>query len=123
MNNTEKALINVVGFGFKEFIEKAIEGGWEPHRYVGELVHDLNKFGLSDEETALILQDPSAWRAVGKVEGWEGEGCMNCKEFKKKGLGEHFCIEGSPSESRYPEDHYRYHQFIDELYKLTSDGK
>lgn len=45
----------------KQFVEKAIEGGWGPYYY-----RDLYKDGSS--ETAAMLLDPLAWQAVGKVE-------------------------------------------------------
>lgn len=75
----------------KQFIERAIEGGWNPK---GILTHPDHRFwwwhkdldgheglswafnhpienstsGMSIEE---ILIDPEAWKAVGKVEGWK----------------------------------------------------
>lgn len=40
----------------KQFIEDAIEGGW-----------DLDRTGRDE---ARILLDPQAWQAVGRVRGW-----------------------------------------------------
>jgi len=66
----------------KEFIEKAIEGGWRTnHRYaltflkVGKknayftITHTLT--GKVAVPVPEILLDPLAWQAVGKVEGWK----------------------------------------------------
>lgn len=79
----------------KQFIEKAIEGGWkaqndlfriekfvyEPEdEHSGELVSlfgDLCRFsgpaGAWRMPVSSILLDPEAWRAVGKVGGWGKE--------------------------------------------------
>lgn len=73
----------------KQFIEKAIEGGWKP---IPELRDDVTKdfkFESIDMDTGLLklrrsiewikvnvyaaLLDPLAWQAVGKVEGWRPE--------------------------------------------------
>lgn len=51
----------------KEFIEKAIEGGFE-HLTVSEM--NFAKDGTIKPE--IILMRPEAWQAVGKVEGWNG---------------------------------------------------
>lgn len=52
----------------KEFIEKAIEGGWECYLESG------TGHGLSD-----MFLDPKAWQAVGKVYGWNEEyNCPSC---------------------------------------------
>lgn len=51
----------------KEFIEKAIEGGW--NKYVGNMIRQEPRLWEQWYETALL--DPKAWEAVGKVEGWE----------------------------------------------------
>ena len=49
----------------KQFIEKAIEGGWEePYRC-------SDSFCNTDD--AHLFLDPLAWQAVGKVEGWNGQ--------------------------------------------------
>lgn len=48
----------------KQFIEKAIEGGWKTG----------NHYEFSDGtryDQSGILLDPEAWKAVGKVEGWK----------------------------------------------------
>ena len=55
------------------FIEKAIEGGWEPvysnwtfRKYSVSWIRSyLEEVGI---EVAIL--DPKAWEAVGKVEGW-----------------------------------------------------
>ena len=48
----------------KQFIEKAIGGGWKPHDHFNE------PCDIGDLKYAEILLDPLAWKAVGKVEGW-----------------------------------------------------
>ena len=80
IKNIEKALQKVLGFGPKEFIKKAIEGGWKdnlPNKYYeysyeAVLTRNHGLFHL----TNIILLEPSAWQAVGKVEGWKPV-CMN----------------------------------------------
>lgn len=74
----------------KEFIEKAIEGGWRWKYFPG----DEHKFRIGDEmkdksgvvgiweksqssfhiSIQDLMLDPKAWQAVGKVEGWDWEG-------------------------------------------------
>lgn len=65
----------------KQFIEKAIEGGWDidgidVSDYVLEEdgsfffnIDTKNNDGIRSH-LGLILLDPKAWQAVGKVEGW-----------------------------------------------------
>lgn len=54
----------------KEFIEKAIEGGWWTAWY-NDGALERTKGEVADAgEYARILLDPLAWQAVGKVEGW-----------------------------------------------------
>ena len=61
----------------KQFIEKAIEGGWDKGR---AKVVDLDMrdgyegLGNSMQSTDRMLLDPKSWEAVGKVEGWGGIG-------------------------------------------------
>ena len=70
----------------KEFIEKAIDGGWKPDfgrniEYAGHnsdwsvwnFTDGNNKGSSTTENNKLALLDPKAWEAVGKVEGWEDE--------------------------------------------------
>lgn len=69
----------------KEFIEKAIEGG-----YSKVFIHPDGRIMFDDvccrDE---ILLDPLAWQAVGKVEGWPDknsggfEGIMECWESRQ----------------------------------------
>lgn len=69
----------------KEFIEKAIKGGWE-YRGIKEDNFLKVEDGSLDEDIFLfskynhylipisrILLNPKAWEAVGKVEGWNEE--------------------------------------------------
>lgn len=53
----------------KQFIEKAIKGGWS------EPKEDCS---YCKTPMACILLDTLAWQAVGKLEGW-GEKCSKCK--------------------------------------------
>jgi len=51
----------------KEFIEKAIEGGWKK---------EINTVdGLRPEQFTIeyVVMDPKAWEAVGRVEGWDDD--------------------------------------------------
>lgn len=66
----------------KEFIEKAIEGGWRIEGYGKNWKYDISEYGaLSAYENSRsiysnkyfkekILLDPLSWAAVGKTEGW-----------------------------------------------------
>lgn len=72
------------------FIEKAIEGGWgKDFFYRGEITSCKKEAGkiylewysgeteslhLYEESKECVLLDPSAWQAVGKVEGWKKNG-------------------------------------------------
>jgi len=51
----------------KQFIEKAIEGGYPENQTIS--------WGALYK----LLLDPKAWQAVGKVEGWGGK-CHDCSE-------------------------------------------
>ncbi len=55
----------------KQFIEKAIEGGWEGLGTIEDFNNTLK--GYDFEEVINIndyILDPLAWQAVGKVDGW-----------------------------------------------------
>lgn len=92
--NIELALQKVLGFGVKEFIEKAIEGGsnlaghyqnkdglgyptWkyeEGYIYFRQTILGFGGDPMRYEwkvNVEVILLDPLAWQAVGKVEGWK----------------------------------------------------
>ncbi len=48
----------------KQFIEKAIGGGWKPKAsWFGDVPIDSSGYHT-------VLLNPEAWKAVGKVEGW-----------------------------------------------------
>ena len=49
----------------KQFIEKAIEGGWK-----SEVLWGTAKQYVSDRNLPTMFLDPEAWKAVAKVEGW-----------------------------------------------------
>jgi len=64
----------------KQFIEKAIEGGWKPQNPNGpddnpqialEAWEELEGNILQQTVLHAIVLDPLAWKAVGKVEGWK----------------------------------------------------
>lgn len=63
----ENALQKVLGFGSKEFVGKAIAGGWKVWSDRHRVNDDYGSFNVE-----AILLDPDAWKAVGKVEGWSG---------------------------------------------------
>lgn len=77
----------------KEFIEAAIEGEWlNDYRKGLKLVHLDSERGLpdvlhlhfeGDGSYMMVSQhrmflDPKAWRAVGKVKGWDRKVCKYC---------------------------------------------
>ncbi len=59
----------------KEFIEKAIEGGWSRYDTITDIVCSTIRFddGTSSTDLFKILLDPKAWEAVGKVEAPTGK--------------------------------------------------
>lgn len=67
----------------KQFIEKAIEGGWETEELdlrhweqTSPHLHRIDQARLC----AQVLLDPKAWQAVGKEEGWETDDrCWGCR--------------------------------------------
>ena len=53
----------------KEFIEKAIEGGYDIKRAL--VVNKDDEYNpISMQSSDKMFLDPKAWEAVGKVEGW-----------------------------------------------------
>lgn len=72
----------------KDFFNKAIEGGWKYRgvRYAYEGPQDIGLHMIVSEDKARvqiiseceILLDPTAWKAVGKVERWKGGQCILC---------------------------------------------
>lgn len=52
----------------KEFIEKAIEGGYVNIYLNPKSPHEITP--LMIQEKYMIFLDPKAWQAVGKVEDW-----------------------------------------------------
>lgn len=56
----------------KEFIEKAIVGGWKQKPYMN-IVRGLHDNVFEIKDVALVFLDPKAWEAVGKVIGWSKE--------------------------------------------------
>lgn len=109
MNNIETALQKTVGFGFKEFAEKSIEGGaylrvkWEQVQSNGIYSNTIKSLAVTKHE---ILMNPKAWEAVGKVEGWdnfEAFGC-GCGDIKYNMKGQRRIYFG------------KMHSFIDNLF-------
>ena len=73
----------------KDFIEKAIEGGWKGTGYIRMLrgMKTTPDFFVTDCEINGIILDPLAWIAVSKVEEWrtrkcEKEICIPCNDWK-----------------------------------------
>jgi hypothetical protein len=67
----------------QQFIEKAIEGGWRCEGVEGldGQIAAGYKFSASDwgiPPIEVILLDPLAWHAVGKVEGWGSTHYTGC---------------------------------------------
>ena len=67
----------------KQFIEKAIEGGWQPfsdtkvrkgfeveENEVETMIIFYDKVNVRRYSLPLVVLNPLAWQAVGKVEGW-----------------------------------------------------
>lgn len=57
----------------KQFIEKAIEGGWKPESEATSISGLSTAEVLAKVYPERVLLDPFAWQAVGKVEGWDKE--------------------------------------------------
>lgn len=70
----------------KEFIEKAIEGGWQPfsdtkvrkifeveENEIETMIIFYDKVNVRRYSLPLVILDPKAWKAVGKVEGTDGD--------------------------------------------------
>ncbi len=76
----------------KEFIEKAIDGGWKTKNNDDIKKSEITPEGLRwsyceyiDKEA--ILLDPKAWEAVGKIEVWvEPSGCI-LKDYSHTNCG------------------------------------
>jgi len=84
----------------KEFVEKAIEGGYNLRERLGvpKGLGSYPSLEIIAEKIHIyqILLDPKAWEAVGKVEGWNGcpnffanwsdhgVGQCNCKSYEGK---------------------------------------
>lgn len=57
-----------------EFVEKALEGGWDTGNYKNRIYRpELYMKHLANDCMHEILLDPLAWQAVGKVEGFKDE--------------------------------------------------
>lgn len=65
----------------KDFIEKAIEGGWHNVNYP-----DPDEMRAYGNQEAMFL-DLFAWRAVGKVERWDNLGANGSDKGKKMHYG------------------------------------
>ncbi|MCP6727347.1 MAG: hypothetical protein KJI69_05060 [Patescibacteria group bacterium] len=106
----EKALQKVLGFGSKEFIEKAAIGGWRSADLKTDVLITLTERTLKD--TGYLHQsilDPLAWKAVGKVEGWSTETCFHCEDRD--------CGRGKSCGWQWDEWQYHWHKLLDALAK------
>jgi len=100
----------------KQFIEKAEQGGLSSsHMVLGKyplqnvLIHNVQE---------LVLLDPEAWKAVGKVEGWNDQREMYCTVCRRSGSQLKDCsCEGQVYS--YANWHEYMHRMIDAL----ADGK
>lgn len=100
--NIEQALQNTLGFGVKEFIEKAVGGGWDKPDF---WFSGWAKEGLPVPRMIMFeaLLDPKAWEAVGKAEGWSEDMDL--------------CEQDITPRNHAKSNHYR---FIDALYQSDS---
>lgn len=112
----------------KEFIEKAIEGGWR-----ATIVTNGIKMTSGNWEAIMMqagsfsgvwLLDPLAWQAVGKVEGWGKYLCEHCgQDFDPQETREELhdvCMQANRCRGIWQEDFRpKMHRFIDSL----CDGK
>lgn len=96
----------------KQFIEKAIEGGWKSNLYTDEQWENVKEMysssGINDWQL-----DPLAWQAVGKVEGWRERYCKSgcgCPEPYGDGSHEFSCVWSGENEW-----HSKMHRMIDAL--------
>lgn len=82
----------------KQFIERAIEGGWKPantnillqagaeYHPTTQEVHMLDvEEGDWYTHIQVVLLDPEAWKAVGKASGWNKVNCISCLEWVEPG--------------------------------------
>lgn len=92
----------------KEFIEKAVEGGWSMDDY-----HPMYITTAEPKHVPLegIFLDPLAWQAVGRVEGWE----------KRHNYACYIHLDGGKCDC-VPEEEWeaRMHDMIDALCEGTS---
>lgn len=100
----------------KQFISKAIEGGWDDTDCAFSSVKpNIDWKVASWEYDEKIFLDPKAWQAVGKVEGWYDIHCEHCPKIDYSEYGE-------PGECEcFAKDEWKVkmHQMIDALV----DGK
>lgn len=54
----------------KEFVLKAIEGGWDNKYLWFTMEEDPQIVAATSHDMAMVLLDPLAWKAVGNTEGW-----------------------------------------------------
>ena len=106
----------------KQFVKKAIVGGWKQPWDKKDKTVDFEEHGVTydfvpyEEEKVVayeeIFLDPLAWQAVGKVSGWGKDTKMNIgKLIAKKMYSADYYLREGPK--------YRMHQMIDALW----DGK
>lgn len=94
----------------QQFIESAIEGGWDGWSFdfsqsneerLASILSCLDNYDAGDGiSTADILLDPEAWKAVGKIKGWSTK-----KSSKWPGYEEVW----------WEEWQYNMHRMVDEL--------
>ena len=63
----------------KQFVEKAIEGGWKNDMFPMLEILTNGKTPYANFEAVLL--NPKAWEAVGKVEGWGDTGTICLYEY------------------------------------------
>lgn len=103
----------------EDFMQKALEGGWRPEGFlkVSDIYQDRLCY-FRDKYNAvvrcwldlnIIIIDPKAWEAVGKVEGWRKKVCSICgygiPQEGELGISE-CCADWMRGE---PQESYKYH--------------
>lgn len=87
----------------KDFIERAVEGGW-------------SQTSVQNDCTKLLFLDPLAWQAVGKVEGWGRYFCPECKmSGYVMSAGRPYCMGCGHDLGPILEWHHNMHRMIDAL--------
>lgn len=134
MENIEKSLKKATGLDVKTFIEKLNNAEW---KYVST---DVGYQMIEDEQglwfvpdgggawvevfIEKILLDPSAWRAVGRVEGWNSiyDMASGIKMEVNSNDGPIMKWAKETGTVGTPEPEYKHHQFITNLWEYGTEN-